>query len=133
MGRPHGVGSLGAEEVWTGLHQADVVVSHGGQSAVAEVAAARKPAVIVADDRPFDEQRHTVTAIDRAGLAVGLSTWPDARQWPILLRKAAIIGGSGWRHWSSGDGAHQAASVVDDLVRNLREGYLDRSERIVGA
>ena len=92
MGRPHGVGSLGPEEIWTGLHQADVVVSHGGQSAVAEVAAARKPAVIVADARPFDEQRHTVTAIDRAGLAVGLSTWPDARQWPILLRKAARSG-----------------------------------------
>lgn len=126
-------GSLGPEEVWTGLHQADVVVSHGGQSAVAEVAAARKPAVLVADDRPFDEQRHTVTAIDRAGLAVGLSSWPEARQWPSLLRKAAIIGGSGWRHWSSGDGARQAARAVDDLVRNLRADYVDSPERIGGA
>jgi hypothetical protein len=112
-------GELDAEAIWIGLHEADVVVSHGGEAAVAEIAAARRPAVLVADDRPFDEQRHTVNAIDRAGLAVGLNTWPEVYRWPGLLQQAVDIGGSGWRRWSYGDGARRAAEVLIKLTDNL--------------
>ena len=41
---------------WPLLCQADVVVTHGGLNAVAEVAAARKPAVVVPQVRPHGEQ-----------------------------------------------------------------------------
>ena len=54
-------------DLWSDLAAADVVVTHGGQNAVAEVAAARRPAVVVAQPRPFDEQVATARAVDRLG------------------------------------------------------------------
>lgn len=44
--------------------------AHGGQNALAEVAAARRPAVVVATQRPFNEQEHT-----RAALGIGGQGW----------------------------------------------------------
>ena len=41
------------------LAAADVVVTHAGQNAVAETAAARRPAVIIPQPRPHDEQEVT--------------------------------------------------------------------------
>ena len=55
---------------WPLLCAADVVVTHAGQNAIADVAAARRPAVIVPQPRPFDEQATTARALDAAGLAV---------------------------------------------------------------
>ena len=107
---------LGPEQLWAALCGADVVVTHGGQNAVAEVAAARAPAVVVAGPRPFDEQHHTVAALRDAGLAVGLDGWPDAEDWPRLLGEAVRTGGHGWRRWSYGDGAARAARFLDVLA-----------------
>jgi hypothetical protein len=107
---------LGPEQLWRALCRADVVVTHAGQNAVAEVAAARVPAVVVAGPRPFDEQHHTVAALRDAGLAVGLDGWPNPEHWPRLLREAMQIGGQGWRRWSYGDGAARAARVLDVLA-----------------
>ncbi len=58
------------------------MVAHAGQNAVAELAAARAPAVVVADERPFDEQRHTVRALRRGRVAVALDRWPETRRGP---------------------------------------------------
>lgn len=103
-------GSAPAVDLWADLGAADVVVCHGGQNAVAEVAAARRPAVVVAQDRPFGEQEATVAALERLGLAVGLSQWPPADQWVALVERAARLDGDGWGRWSSGAGARQAAT-----------------------
>lgn len=109
-----------SRDLWADLARADVVVTHGGQNAVAEVAAARRPAVVVAQPRPFDEQEATATAVDRLGMAVGLPAWPtDPDEWPGLLARARAIGGSHWQHWSSGHGAATAAAVLESLVRKL--------------
>ncbi|RYJ01977.1 MAG: glycosyl transferase, partial [Actinomycetales bacterium] len=48
-----GLGDTWADDPWESLCAADVVVTHSGQNAVAEVAAARRPAVVVPQDRPF--------------------------------------------------------------------------------
>jgi hypothetical protein len=103
-------------DLWADLMAADVVVTHAGQNAVAEVAAARRPAVVVAQARPFDEQVATATAVDRLGLAVGLARWPDASAWPALLDRAVGLGGSGWERWSSGDGAARAAAHLEAVA-----------------
>jgi hypothetical protein len=107
---------LDADRLWAALCRADVVVTHGGQNAVAEVAAARAPAVVVADPRPFDEQHHTVRAVRDAGIAVALDAWPSPEAWPGLLEDAVALGGAGWRRWSYGDGADRAARALDDLA-----------------
>ena len=111
---------LGPEEVWRAICGADVVVTHGGQSAVAEVAAARAPAVVVADARPYGEQHHTVRAVREAGIAVGVDAWPEPSQWPALLAEAVRLDGAGWSRWSYGDGAARAARFLDVLASRAR-------------
>lgn len=106
-------------DVWSDLVAADVVVVHGGHNAVAEVAAARRPAVVVAQSRPFDEQLHRARLLTEAGLATGLDRWPAAARWPGLLTQALARGGAGWARWSPGDGALRAAETVDELAEAL--------------
>lgn len=103
-------------DLWADLAEADVVVCHGGQNVVAEVAAARRPAVVVAQPRPFDEQEATAQAVDRLGVAVGLPRWPETHQWPALLDRALARGGERWLDWSSGDGAARAARALTELA-----------------
>ena len=103
-------------DLWGELAAADVVVTHAGQNAVAEVAAARRPAVVIAQARPFEEQEATAAAVSRMGAAVGLASWPGAGEWPSLLEQATTLGGAGWSRWSTGDGARKAASHLQALA-----------------
>jgi hypothetical protein len=103
-------------DLWGELAAADVVVTHAGQNAVAEVAAARRPAVVIAQARPFQEQEATAAAVSRMGAAVGLANWPVASEWPSLLEQATTLGGAGWSRWSTGDGARKAASHLQALA-----------------
>ncbi|MEL4505996.1 glycosyltransferase [Luteococcus sp. H138] len=111
--KPSGTG----DEVWRELHAACVVICHAGQNAVAEVAAARRPAVVVAEPRPFDEQLHTARALEAAGLAVCCERSPDHEQWPALVEQALALGGQGWAHWHDGFGARRAAAAICDVAR----------------
>jgi hypothetical protein len=105
--------------VWRELCAADVVVTHAGQNGVAEVAAARVPAVVVADARPFGEQEHTVRMLRHLGIGVGLDSWPSAAAWPRLLQQALDTGGQAWTNWSSGVGGREAAWALDRLADDL--------------
>ncbi len=110
-----GVGVPGQEwtrDVWSSLSRAAVVVTHAGQNALAEVAAAARPAIVVAQDRPFGEQHAVTEALRSRGIAVGLDSWPDAAAWPALIETARDLGGAGWRRWSTGHGAADAAAVI---------------------
>jgi UDP-N-acetylglucosamine:LPS N-acetylglucosamine transferase len=102
-------------DVWTALLDADVVVCHGGQNAVAEVAAARRPAVVIAQPRPYQEQAATAAALDRLGIATGLHRWPEGSDWPGLLERALERGGSGWKAWSTGHAARDVAAFLEKL------------------
>jgi hypothetical protein len=104
------------DELWKALCGADVVVTHAGQNAVADVAAARVPAVVVAEPRPFDEQVGTVRALQADGTAVALRSWPPVDEWPALLTRAQALGGDRWERWSTGGGAAQAARILDALA-----------------
>lgn len=101
------------DDPWDALCGADVVVTHAGQNAIAEVAAARRPAVVIPQPRPFNEQ-------DR--MAAGLAA---AGQWPVVVRAAfpvtgwadlldatAQLDGEEWRGWSDGEGAARAAAMI---------------------
>lgn len=106
-------------DVLAELHAADVVVTHAGLGALAEVAAARRPAVVVAQPRPFDEQAASARVLDRHAIAVGLEEWPEAPAWPWLLDRARALGGDGWSRWSSGRGAASAAEHLDTLADRI--------------
>lgn len=103
-------------DLWRELAEADVVITHGGANAVAEVAAARRPAVVIAQERPFGEQRATVRALRPLGCCTALDAWPPARTWPTLLADAAALDGTAWDRWSTGDGAAQAARVIEHVA-----------------
>lgn len=111
---------LPADAVWDLLRRAAVVVTHGGQGAVADVAAAGAPAVLLPQDRPHDEQHATGRALSRLDVAVVPEhpTWPTAEQWSMLLDRARERGGSAWSTWRGDgiaqgiDGAHRAALAI---------------------
>jgi hypothetical protein len=105
------------DDVWPELGAASVIVTHAGQNALAEVAAARRPAVVVPQRRPHAEQLATGDALRRAGLGVVTSAWPAPAAWPGVLEQAAAQGGGAWQHWSPGDGAARAAALLDGLAR----------------
>jgi hypothetical protein len=125
-----GVGAwLSRAALWRALCEADVVITHAGQNALAEVAAARRPAVVVAQPRPHGEQLETARTLDRAGIATGLSRWPATEHLPRLLDDAVARGGHRWRMWSRGDGAQRAARLLDQLVD--RPGETEREAACV--
>ena len=116
-----------ATAVWDQLTWADVVITHGGQGAIAEVAAARRPAVVIATDRPHDEQAATVQVLGDAGLAVALHGWPEPARWPQLLASAQSLGGHRWGSWAPANASRQAAEFISRTARDVRA----RTERPV--
>lgn len=108
------------QEIWSLLAWADVVITHAGQNAVAEVAASRAPAVVVADARPHGEQLDTAMTLDATGVAIGLPRWPDSDRWPALLDAARRRGGAGWSRWMAPGGAQRVARFLDETTAELR-------------
>ncbi|MFI7320099.1 glycosyltransferase [Streptomyces venezuelae] len=110
-----GSSSTWLEDPWPVLCRARVVVTHAGQNAVAECAAAHAPTVVIPEDRPHGEQHATARALRTAGLATVRDSWPDAKDWPGLLTEAAARPDR-WDQWSHGDGAARAARLLTDLA-----------------
>ena len=103
---------------WRALAEADVVVTHAGESAVAEVAAARRPAVLVPQSRPHREQQVVGRALDTG-------RWPvivehdgvPSQGWDARLAAAAGLDGTDWAGWCDGKAEQRFADLVDDLLR----------------
>jgi len=108
---------LGGEHGWLtdplpALLDADVVVCQAGQNSIAEVAAVRRPAVLVPADRPHDEQRVT-------GRALAAGPWPVVVEdefprtgWGERLDAVRRLDGTSWSGWCDGRGAERAAQVL---------------------
>jgi hypothetical protein len=94
------------------LADADVVVTHAGQNALAEVAALRRPAVVVPQDRPHHEQRTTARVLRDGGWPVVVEDrWPDGG-WDARLTHAATRDGRLWTRWCDGGAADRFLDVV---------------------
>lgn len=120
-------GSSGAWEAdpRAALTAADVVVTHAGQNAVADVAAVRRPAVIVPQRRPHDEQHATGRVLGAGGWpAIVVSEMP-AGGWGDLLDAAYGLDGSRWRAWNDGGGAARAAHVISRVAAGECAGSAD--------
>lgn len=102
------------------LAAADVVVTHAGQNALAEVAALRRPAVVVPEDRPHDEQRVSAQALATLGLPVVVEPRVPTDGWAARLERAAALPGEEWARWCDG----WAISRFVDVVRTTAK--LDR-------
>ncbi len=101
---------------WAELRAADVVVTAAGQNSLAEVAAARVPAVVVPQDRPHEEQHTTgrVLAGDRWPALVVDD--PSTADWAGLAARAARLDGGRWSGWVDGGAAARMSDLVLDVV-----------------
>lgn len=91
---------------------ADVVITHAGENAVAEVAAARRPAVIVPEERPFHEQRTTARALATGNWPVMVERSFPLTGWGPRLESAAKLDGALWAGWCDGAAAARFAELV---------------------
>jgi len=107
-----------ARDPWPQICAADVIVTHAGQSSVADIAAAGKPAIIIAAARPFDEQVATAQTLAQAGLAVVIDDWPDLHDWPELIAAACDLDTDRWRRWQTAGAAARAAQAVTDVAQH---------------
>ncbi|WP_306232155.1 glycosyltransferase [Agrococcus beijingensis] len=100
------------EDPWATLVDASVVVTHAGESAIAEVAAARRPAIVIPQPRPHDEQLRTAAVLaDARWPTTVVPRWPTIG-WPGLLHAADELDGGDWQAWNDGGGAHRAAAII---------------------
>ena len=102
------------DDPWPTLCSASVVVSHAGQNAIAEIAAARRPALLLPQDRPFAEQHVMAAALGSLGWPPALvrADWPAAADWPQLLDRLLDLDGGRWSGWNDGRGAARVAAVL---------------------
>ncbi|WP_159926724.1 MULTISPECIES: glycosyltransferase [Nocardia] len=103
------------DDPWPQLCEADVIVSHAGQSAVADIAAAGKPAILIPAERPFGEQHATGRALAAAGMALTLDRRPDLDGWPALVERARALDTDRWRWWHTRGAAARAAAAVNEI------------------
>ncbi|GAB2870075.1 glycosyltransferase [Nocardioides pacificus] len=97
---------------WPVITAADVVVTHAGQNALAEVAAARRPAVVVPQERPHREQRTTAGALAAGGWPVVVEPVFPVDGWAARLAAAAALDGTRWERWCDGRAADRFADIV---------------------
>jgi hypothetical protein len=111
-------GELGrwVEEPYDALLDADVAVAQAGQNALAEIAASRTPAVVVAQPRPHREQ-HVTAQVLRSGTwpAVVVDQWPSGT-WADRLAEARSLDGADWASWCDGHAAGRLAATVRSVA-----------------
>ena len=73
------------------LAEADLVVGGCGDGLLAEVAALGKRFLCLPEPRPFDEQRAKAHRLGALGAAVVRDRWPEAAEWPALLRETEAL------------------------------------------
>lgn len=108
-------GSTWSADPWEQLVRAEVVVSWAGQNAIADLAASGAAAVVIPQERPFDEQLETALALERSSLAVLQRGWPVAEDWDALLDRAAA-GRPDWSRWHVAGAAQRAAGVIESVM-----------------
>jgi hypothetical protein len=107
----------GSPATWTDdpfamVADADVVLTHAGQNAVAEVAAARRPAVVVPQQRPHDEQTTTGGVLRRGPWPAVVVDRLPADGWAALLDRAVRLDGRAWAGWCDGGAAARFADLL---------------------
>lgn len=103
------------DDPWPLVTSHTVVVSAAGQNSVADLAAAGARAVVVAQDRPFDEQRHTACALHRWGLARVAPEGVDAAG-ILALVEAAAADEPDWSRWQVAGAAQRAAESIEAML-----------------
>lgn len=101
------------DELWPHLQSASVVVAAAGAATVADIAAARRPAVLLPQVRPFDEQLAFAARLQGVAPVRVQSRWPAPTAWPALLDRVVKLEGTSWAELHDGAAATRFAAVID--------------------
>jgi hypothetical protein len=112
-----GTGGRWVADPWPQIRAAEVIVAHAGQSCIADIALARRPAVVIPRPRPFDEQHATAEVLQRHRLATVAQEWPGVRAWPALLARARAGDPRRWSRWQVEGAAARAAAAIESTAR----------------
>lgn len=115
QGSVRSVGVVG--DLFDLLCAADAVVTAGGWGSVHDAASAGVRAAVVAEPRPYDEQRVRVDALRRAGLVVALDEWPGPSELPEVLASTDALAPQRWSPWYDHAGAQRAAALIEAVHR----------------
>lgn len=103
------------DDPWPAILGAEVVVSWAGENAVADLAAAGARAVIIPQERPFEEQRTMAAALREHGLATVMQRWPAPHEWPGVLKSARRMQPT-WGRWQTDGAAERAAAAIEQVA-----------------
>ncbi|GAA1932739.1 glycosyltransferase [Nocardioides hwasunensis] len=98
------------------MQSADVVVLQAGQGAVADVAAARRPAVVVPSARPFDEQATTAAVLAGPEWPCRVLPHLPTSGWSELLAETAALDADRWHPWHDGRAADRFVAVIASVA-----------------
>ncbi|MFM9921235.1 hypothetical protein [Lacisediminihabitans sp. H27-G8] len=98
------------------LREASVVFAHCGQNALAEIAACRTPAILVAEDRPHNEQHSMAASLRVSELPVIVLTPGDGVDRRAAIATAQLLDGEGWAQFVDGDAARRTATVITNVA-----------------
>lgn len=104
------------DDVWPLLSRATVVVSAAGQNSIADLAAADARAVVIAQERPFDEQREMARVLAAHGLARTVAADASPAEVVDSIRRAADTAPR-WDVWQVSGSAARAAAAIEELAR----------------
>lgn len=96
------------------LQTASLVIAAAGQNSVADIAAAGTPAIILAQDRPHQEQLVTAEILRTAGLATAPAHPLDLNQWAGLITQALNLRPA-WHRWQTDGAVQRAAHLLEEL------------------
>lgn len=104
------------DDVWPLLRRATVVVSAAGQNSIADLAAADARAVVIAQERPFDEQSEMARVLAAHGLARTVAADASPAEVVDSIRRAADTAPR-WDVWQVSGSAARAAAAIEELAR----------------
>ena len=99
------------EDPYADLAGASVIISAGGQNAIADIACTGRPAIIVPQQRPYDEQAATAAVLAEAGLATVITHLPAPEVWPEIVTEAGFRQPA-WNRWQTKGAAGRAAREI---------------------
>ncbi len=100
------------DDPWPLLTRSTVIVSAAGQNSVADLAASDSRAVVIAQERPFDEQHTTAAALAAWGLARRADEDVAPRDLVDLIERAADDTPD-WTRWRVAGAARRMADAID--------------------
>ncbi|KQT89380.1 hypothetical protein ASG49_16550 [Marmoricola sp. Leaf446] len=111
-----GGGGTWVEDPAAVLASAGLVVAQAGLGSLADVAALRRPAVVVPFPRPYDEQHATARVLAAGDWPVVVAASGAEALREETLDAAAALDGEAWRGWVDPDAPARVAKAVAEVA-----------------